>query len=152
MVPELDWQNISIEPEDLEFLSSYLLEQETPLGPEELATQLIAQRLSKPAPVPGAAEGLRVYLPKERFTQEERLIFPALKGASGRVAAVRPAATLNGKSFEVIQVEFANNSTREFAASLNQHVLNDPPKPDSSKQNNMAIAQQHAKEDRKSVV
>lgn len=152
MAPELaeiDWQQFSIEPEDLEFLSAYLLEQETPLGPEDLAVQLIGQRLSRPrrAAQESQVAGERVYLPKERYAQEDRLTFPALNGKKGRVLSVRPAATLNGASFDVIEVQFEDGSAHEFAAALAVHVLNDPPKVETGhKQNAEAIAKQHAKQ------
>ncbi len=146
---EIDWQHFSIEPEDLEFLSAYLLEQETPLGPEDLAVQLISQRLRRPrrAPQDSQAASERVYLPKERYAQQDRLTFPALNGKKGRVLAVRPAATLNGASFDVIEVQFEDGSAHEFAAALAEHVLNDPPEVDAGpKQNVAAVAKQHAKQ------
>lgn len=146
---EIDWQQFSIEPEDLEFLSAYLLEQETPLGPEDLAVQLIGQRLSRPrrATQESVTAGERAYLPKERYAQEDRLTFPALNGKKGRVSAVRPAATLNGASFEVIEVQFEDGSAHEFATALAEHVLNDPPKVEEGpKQNAAAVAKQYAKQ------
>jgi len=45
--PELDWEQFQVRPEDLEFLSSHLLEVETPLSPAELAVQLVAERLRR---------------------------------------------------------------------------------------------------------
>jgi len=125
----MDRQEFSIQPEDLEFLSSYLLEIETPLGPEELAAQLIRHRLSRQRQdlQTQRIQAGKMYLPKERYAQEERLVFPALNWRSGRVARVRPAKTLNGDSFEVIQVQFDDGSASEFAAGLAQHPLNNPP-------------------------
>ncbi len=130
---QIDWDTFSIEPEDLEFLSSYLLELETPLGSEELSKQLITHRLKsrQEAVQTQRAEAGKVYLPKERFAQGERVAFPNLNWKSGRVASVRPAATLNGNPFEVIAIEFEDGSSKEYAARLSEHTLNTPPQQES---------------------
>lgn len=143
----VDWPNFSIEPEDLEFLSSYLLEQETPLGPEALAVQLIANRLSRPAPEPAGTVGKKMYLPKEKYAAGDEVFFPALKNSSGQVSAVRQAGTLNGNPFDVIDVQMQDGTRREFAAGLPEHVLNNPPKKeDKPKIDAAEVAKQHAKQ------
>lgn len=132
---QIDWDAFSIEPEDLEFLSSYLLELETPLGPEELSTQLITHRLKnrQEAVQTQRAEAGKVYLPKEHYAQGERVAFPNMNWKSGRVSSVRPAATLNGDTFEVIAIEFEDGSTKEYASGLNEHSLNTPQQQSGSK-------------------
>ncbi len=142
----IDWQNFSIEDADLEFLSAYLLEHETPLGPEALAVQLIANRITNPRPQPKDGEAEKAYLPKETYAAGDKVYFPALKNAGGRVSAVRPAAVLSGDGFDVISVAMEDGSTREFAARLAQHVLNDPPKQEGGEVDAMAEGKQHAKE------
>ncbi|MBX3005836.1 MAG: hypothetical protein KF821_08455 [Anaerolineales bacterium] len=142
----IDWQSYSIEDADLEFLSAYLLEQETPLGSEALAEQLIAYRIANPRPQAkdGAAE--RAYLPKDTYAVGDRVYFPALKNIGGQVRAVRPAEVINSSGFDVIQLEMEDGRTREFAAGLAQHALNDPPKPDADQPSAAVQAQQHAKD------
>ena len=123
------WQNLRIQTEDLDALSAHLLEVETPLSPEELAAQLVADRMRRE----GAAQAKALveegapYRPKERYAAGRKLVFPALGGARGQVAKVRPADTLNGQSFEVIQVEMEGGEPREFAAGLDEHALNVEP-------------------------
>ncbi|QYK49888.1 MAG: hypothetical protein KF701_05680 [Anaerolineales bacterium] len=142
----IDWQNFSIEDADLEFLSAYLLEQETPLGPEALATQLIVNRITNPRPQPKDGESEKAYLPKETYAAGDKVYFPALKNTGGRVSAVRPAAVIGGDGFDVISVAMEDGSTREFAARLALHVLNDPPKQEASQVDAAAEAKQHAKD------
>lgn len=147
MPNSIDWTNFQIEPDDLEFLSSYLLEQETPLGPEELAVHLIANRLRRPAPEPKGTSGKKMYLPKEKYAAGEEVFFPALKNASGQVSKVREAGTINGHGFDVIEVQMQDGSQREFAAGLAEHVLNNPPKKeDKPKIDAAEVAKQHAKQ------
>ncbi|MEX1071492.1 MAG: hypothetical protein WEC37_02605 [Anaerolineales bacterium] len=124
----INWDEFGIQAEDLEFLSSYLLEIETPLGPEELATQLIVHRLKNRQDEVRTqrAEAGKVYLPKERYAQGERVAFPNLDWKSGRVSSIRPAAVLNGHSFEVISIEFEDGSIKEYASGLSEHSLNAP--------------------------
>jgi hypothetical protein len=147
MPTSIDWANFQTEPEDLEFISAYLLEQETPLGPEELAVQLIANRLSRPEAEPAGRSGEKMYLPKERYAAGDQLFFPALKNAGGQVSQVRNAGTINGNNFDVIDVQMQDGSRREFAAGLVEHVLNNPPKKeDKPKIDAAAVAKQHAKQ------
>jgi hypothetical protein len=126
---EIDWQQFSIQPEDLEFLSSYLLELETPLGPNELATQLISYRLrsDRESLEQQRAQSGKAYLPKDKYGINDRIAFPALNWKSGSVTNVRPGKTLNGGSFEVIDVQFADGTSGQFAAGLAEHSLNNPP-------------------------
>ncbi|UYN90014.1 MAG: hypothetical protein KIT08_01965 [Anaerolineales bacterium] len=142
----IDWQNFSIEDADLEFLSAYLLEHETPLGPEALAVQLIANRITNPRPQPKDGESEKAYLPKEPYAAGDKVYFPALKNIGGRVSAVRPASVIGSEGFDVISVAMEDGTTREFAARLAQHALNDPPKQESSAVDAMAEGRQHAKE------
>ncbi|MCS7054672.1 MAG: hypothetical protein NZM18_00625 [Thermoflexales bacterium] len=67
-----------------------------------------------------------VYQPKKRYAVGERLIFPALKFASGQVIGVRPGNNPELGEFEVIAVQFDDGRRREFAAAyLRPHRLND---------------------------
>lgn len=130
LVDESYWNNFSVQSADLDFLSNHLLEIETPLGPVELAVHLIAERVRRAREdlKRQRTEGGRAYLPKEKYKAEEHLVFPALNWQSGVVQAVRPAKTLNGQGYEVIEVQLQDGSTHQFAAGLAEHALNDPPK------------------------
>lgn len=147
--PELDWEQFQVRPEDLEFLSSYLLEVETPLGPEELAVQLIKERLRRETEAEASRQATqKIYLPKEHYSEGDTIVFPALDWTSGHVIRVRPAQTFNGNSFAVVQVQFEDGKTREFAASLTEHPLNQiaTKEKEHPEQTSALISQQHAKQ------
>ncbi|MEX1248301.1 MAG: hypothetical protein WEA61_07440 [Anaerolineales bacterium] len=146
---EIDWDQFDIRSQDLEFLSAYLLEVETPLGPEELAVQLIGNRLrlqSEQQAIKQAAN--KVYLPKERFAVGDHLLFPAQEWAAGRVSGLRPARSGNGADFEVISVEFKNGRTQEYATGLADHKLNHIPEQNGESQEPLpeATAKAHARQ------
>ncbi len=146
---EIDWEHFRVSPEDLEFLSSYLLEAETPLGPVELAIQLLTERLRRIREVEATRQAeQKIYLPKEHYSDGDVLVFPALDWVTGKVTRVRPAQTFNGNSFEVMQIQFEDGRAREFAINLSDHALNQvvAQEKELPEQTSALIAQQHAKQ------
>lgn len=146
---EIDWEHFSIRPEDLEFLSAYLLEIETPLGPEELGFQLIRHRLQVESEQAASRQAAnKVYLPKERYSEGDQLLFAAQGWAAGRVTGVRPARSVSGSAFDVIAVQFEDGRTREYAAGLAEHALNAPPAQEQEAVGDLpdAVAKAHAGE------
>lgn len=123
------WQDFQPDSKDLEQLTAYLLEFETPLSPEDLLTPLIEARLAREEQqqTQQQTQGNEVYLPKGSYKAGQALAFPGLDWKSGKVLAVRPAQTLNGHDFEVIEVQFEGEEPREFAAGLEDHALNQQP-------------------------
>ncbi len=126
------WETFEVTDEDIEFLYQYLLEEERPLSPEALAEALVAERLrrEREALEQRRAGDRLIYLPKGRYEVGARLIFPALDWETGEVIAVRPGHNPDLGEFEVIRVRFTDGREREFAAGLEEHVLNEPPKVD----------------------
>jgi hypothetical protein len=123
------WKNLSLNNEDLEFISNYLFEKETPLTEKELVPLLIEERLR------GEREALaneqraagKAYLPKEQYKSGDNLVFPALDWAKGKVAGVRAGVNPAVGEFGVMEVEFEDGSKRAFATGLAVHKLNQPP-------------------------
>ena len=145
---EINWDQFQINPEDLEFLSSYLLDVETPLGSEELATQLIIERLRRQTEAAATRQAeQKSYLPKERYSEGDTIVFPALDWASGHVTRIRKAQTFNGSAFEVMQVQFGDGRAREFAINLSEHSLNQVVSEEKElpERTSGLVAQQHAK-------
>jgi hypothetical protein len=122
------------------------LEIETPLGPEELATHLIRNRLRLQSEERASQPQQKTYLPMERFSLGDRLVFPAQGRVTGQVARVRPSRSINGASFEVIEVLFEDGQTREYASNLPGHDLNKVPIEieESPDQQTEQIAKAHA--------
>ncbi len=123
------WKNLSISKTDLEFVSNYLFEKETPLTEKELVQVLIEERIrsERNALVKQQEAAGKVYLPKEQYQAGDQLVFPALDWARGKVVSTRPGVNPTLGDFNVIEVEFDQGGTRRFAAALSSHKLNQPP-------------------------
>lgn len=119
------WRDqFDIMPEDIEFLYNLLQDTQTPQTLPQLATALIEEYLRREeAKIRSELAKGAVYLPKERFTVGQKVVFPALDFTVGEVIAVRNGQNPEFGNFEVIKVQF-EGSQREFAANLPRHRLN----------------------------
>jgi len=125
---EAYWTQFEVDERDLEFIYNLLLEQEVPLTIAEMASALIEQRLLRLELETAQAEPTQVasYLPSASYDAGQRLLFPALAGATGEVLGVRQGVNPEVGSFDVMQVSFGDGREREFAMGLADHVLNRP--------------------------
>ena len=123
------WQTIQISKSDIEFLNTHLFESETPLTARELTRVLIEERLrsERDAQAKKHKASGKVFLPKEQYKDGDSLVFPALDWKRGMVKSVRPGVNPQHGEFEVLTVELEDGTSRMFAASLAEHVLNDGP-------------------------
>lgn len=110
---------------DQDMLYEQVLEASRPFTIQELAAALVhhhvqaamAHRQAK------AAGGGKVYQPSDRYEKKQKLVFPALDGATGVVQAVRPGTNPDYGNYEVIAVQM-ENGTRSFAAGIDwAHAL-----------------------------
>lgn len=122
------WQTFSLGKKDLEFLSTYLFENETPLTEKELVPVLIGERIrdEREALVARQRSIGKVYVPEGNYKVGESLVFPALDWKKGKVASLRPGVNPALGEFEVIEVEFEDSASRLMAAGLANHKLNQP--------------------------
>jgi hypothetical protein len=123
------WETFELQDDDIEFIYNYLLEVETPLTPNELVEALVEERIRREVE---AFEKQRtsagdIYLPKDSFKVNQKLIFPALGWRQGEVLDVRPGSNPDISTFKVISVQLENGEQREFASEIDDHMLNDPP-------------------------
>jgi hypothetical protein len=127
------WSSFEVSPSDVDFIINLLLEREVPLTSSEMALALVEMRLERLAQEAETAKSpeFRIYLPEEQYEVGEQLIFPALKNTVGKVVAIRTGQNPDLGTFDVIKVEFGGeDGEREFAAQLEDHVLNHPPELD----------------------
>jgi len=132
------WSSFAVSSPDIDFIINLLLEREVPLTSAEMALALIEMRLERLEREAAAAQEtqLRSYLPGEHFEVGERLAFPALKNLVGKVISIRAGENPDLGSFDVIKVDFdGQGEPREFAAGLEDHVLNHPPELDVEAEN-----------------
>jgi hypothetical protein len=122
------WDTFELREEDVEFLYNLLLEAETPLTTPELVEALVKERIrqEKIALEQQRTSGGDLYMPKEHYTVDQNLIFPALDWKRGKVVNLRPGYNPDLGDFEVVQVRFDNGEMHEFAAGLDEHALNQP--------------------------
>ena len=123
------WETFNLQDEDIEFLYNHLLELETPLTPSELAEALVKERIRREMQ---ALERQRssagdTYFPKESYTLNQKLVFPAMGWRKGEVVDLRPGRNPDLPPFKVIQVRLEGGEQREFASELRDHSLNNPP-------------------------
>jgi hypothetical protein len=136
------WQDFQPDSKDLDQLTAYLLDIETPLSPQDLLPPLIEARLvrEEQQQTQQQTQGNEVYLPKGSYKKGQTLAFPGLDWKSGEVLSVRAAQTLNGHDFQVIEVQFKGEEPREFAAALAEHALNEQPEQEEPGQDLSAAA------------
>lgn len=123
----IDWAHFEVQDGDLEVATNLLLEREVPLTTHEMARAIVDHRIEAHARAGAAAADSQaaVYLPQETYAPGDRLAFPAVNGAIGTVAGVRPGVNPDLGPFLVLQVDFGDgNARREFAAALHDHPLN----------------------------
>jgi hypothetical protein len=123
------WTDIQINPQDIEFLHTYLFEHEVPLTARELVSIFVTERVraEKLAVQQRRQAGGKTYLPKDSFVPGDDVIFPALDWKHGKVTAVRAGVNPEIGTFEVLTVDLDGGSQRLFASNLAVHTLNDGP-------------------------
>jgi len=127
------WQNFKATKKDIEYLQTHLFESETPKSTAELVGVLIEERIraERAALTKKRKAGGKPFLPKEVYTEGERITFPALDWVSGVVKSVRPGINPELGEFDVITVEMEDGGERMFAANLVNHPLNIQPESDA---------------------
>jgi hypothetical protein len=123
------WENFNLQEEDIEFLYNYLLETETPLTSLELVEALVKERIQrrKVEIEHQRMSGGDLYQPKLSFKTGQKLTFSALDWKQGIVVGIRPGHNPDLGEFQVIQVDFEDNLSREFASNFADHRLNESP-------------------------
>ncbi|MEA4811995.1 MAG: hypothetical protein VB108_05455 [Anaerolineaceae bacterium] len=122
-----NWQDITINPGDIQNITNTLFEREEPMDLDSLARIFVATRIKQQEAVIASkikAMG-ELYMPKNSYTAGSTLVFPALGWQGGKISSVRPGINPQIGEFEVIHVLFEDGSEREFATSLPLHPLNE---------------------------
>jgi hypothetical protein len=117
-------------PDDLQHLSTLLVEEELPRSAEELGRALVLHRCrQEEALIERAMSKGTPYQPKRSYEIGEQVVFPMLGYRAAEVVGVRPGNNPEYGSFQVIQVQFEDGEKREFASELTaDHPLNREPR------------------------
>ncbi len=122
------WQSYTVSDADLDSIYNFLLETERPLDKYAI-TKFIIDRVIKEQEERQKKEKLhggRQYIPSEKYSKGESLVFPQLSWKSGKVLSVRNGNNPEHPELEVIDVQMGANETISFASNLTQHKLNEP--------------------------
>lgn len=128
-LPPEYWANLQINSKDLEALQTHLFDAETPMTAADLASVLVAWRIKSEQQARDEqrkAAG-KIYLPRERYSVGEELVFPALDWRRGQVKSTRAGVNPEAGAFDVITVAMENGPEQMFAAGLEHHALNEEP-------------------------
>lgn len=146
-LPNEYWLNLQVTPQDVENLHTILFERETPLTISDLVSEFVEARIQaeRKALESKRKSAGKPFLPKEKYSAGDELVFPALGWQRGKVAAVRPGVNPAVGEFDVITVEFEDSVERLFAAGLASHVLNEEPaeQPGGDDVNAAAVIREH---------
>jgi hypothetical protein len=125
-LPEDYWKSLKINKRDVDFLHTHLFETETPLSAKELVAVLVEERIhiEREAVLKKRKSGGKIYLPKEKYTIGNELIFPGLDWRKGIVTSIRPGMNPEIGEFEVLAVAMSDGGERLFAAKMAEHGLN----------------------------
>lgn len=129
---ETYWAEFDVDDEDIDVIYNLLLEREVPLPADEMAHEVLEHRIQRLEQEAQETEQTEypAYLPEAEYSQGDVLVFPQFDNRVGEVTAVREGNNPDLGDFDVIDVDFeSNGERRQFAAKLEDHVLNRPPEP-----------------------
>ena len=123
------WQEIQINRQDVEYLHTYLFEQETPLTTRELVAVFVNERIrvERLAEQKRRQAGGKTYFPKDSYQAGDDIVLPALNWKHGKVIATRAGQNPEIGAFDVLTVQLDDGPERLFASNLALHALNDQP-------------------------
>ena len=119
-------EEFTVTPDDIQHISTRLVEDELPRSAEELAQALILHRCrQEEALIERAMSRGTAYQPKHSYEIGTQVVFPALSYRVGEVVDIRPGHNPEYGAFQVIQVKFEDRKRCEFASELTaDHPLN----------------------------
>ena len=123
------WNELQINRQDVEYLHTYLFEQETPLTTRELVAVFVNERIhvERLAEQKRRQAGGKTYLPKDSYQAGDNIVLPALNWQHGKVTATRPGQNPEIGVFDVLTVQLDDGSEHLFASNLAPHSLNEKP-------------------------
>ncbi len=122
----INWMDIKLDEQDIEFIYNWLLEKEKPQKIEQITKAMVAEKIRQiisSAKKRNAA--LKLFHPSDEPNVGEQLTFSAFDMQTGRVKEKRTGTNPEIGEFTVIKVEFEDGVVREFAANIEDHPLND---------------------------
>ncbi|MDY7077036.1 MAG: hypothetical protein SXV54_08945 [Chloroflexota bacterium] len=124
--PDYWGDEFTVTSDDLQYLSTLLVEDELPRSAKELGRALVLHRCQQEESLIDSAMSKGTpYQPKRSYEIGERVVFPALGYRVGEVLGTRPGHNPEYGSFQVIHVKLERGRKREFASEFTvDHPLN----------------------------
>ena len=121
------WKSLQVTSQDVEVLHTHLFEIETPLTTQDLSLIFVEMRVKseREAQAREHQAGGKTFLPKDKFSVGDNLVFPVFDWKKGKVIATRSGVNPDAGEFDVITVALADGSEKMFAAGLANHILNE---------------------------
>ncbi len=126
--PEQSWvESFQLDSTDLETLNNFLLEKEKPVGIDELLRTVVFQRSeAEKDKLQANLQGDRtIYYPRNTYSVGQELVFPALEFAAGKIVDISKGSNPDRESFDIIHVDFGDDTVKEFATGIEDHSLNE---------------------------
>lgn len=122
------WQSYTVSEKDLDSIYNFLLETERPLDKYSITKFIIDRTIKEQEELhkKEKLQGGRQYIPSQKYSKGDSLVFPQLNWKSGKVVSVRNGKNPEFPELEVIDVQMEAKQTISFAANLSQHRLNEP--------------------------
>ena len=120
------WKTFSINKEDIDFINNYLFENEIPRTAKELVPLLFEERVQKEKQLVLQKQQSRgkAYLPGEKYSVGEKLVFPNREWQEGTITSIRPGVNPNFGEFDVLEVQFDDHLMSHLAGNFPDHKLN----------------------------
>ena len=117
--------DLIITGKDVEQIYNHFLEVEKPQTAGQISDVIFNYRITEERNrIKQLLSGRTLYQPRNGYEAGDKLVFPALRFASGEVQSIREGYDPRYGRYDVLSVEI-NSKTREFAANLTgDHVLN----------------------------
>jgi hypothetical protein len=120
------WKGFHIDTPEIEFIYTWLLEQEAPQPLQAITKALVGNRIDqKKAAIQKKNKNLHVFRPAETYETGDHLTFSYFDMQPGKVVSKRNGSNPDHGVFEIITVEFDNGEQREFATGIEDHILNE---------------------------
>lgn len=118
-------EDFKVTDEDLEYIYNLFLETEEPLSLRDITYELIDSRIKQETTrLKKQLKSGAIFQPKHSYKIGQTVSFPALGYAAGEVVDIRKSNNLENGDFHVMKVRFEDDTQKEFACNLAEHVLN----------------------------
>lgn len=121
----LNWTELILDDQDIEFLYNWLLEKEKPQNIDKISEAFVENKINEIiASVQKQNAALKLFHPEDEPEIGDELTFSAFNMQTGKVVEKRMGTNPEKGEFSVIKVKLENGEIHEFATNITDHPLN----------------------------